>query len=249
MEKRLYITSIFFSLCIFLTGCLNNEGESSQSFVGEPLVVLSTEGAPVLKSKMGDVLFQAPMLAGKVEKGDCLLADFTIKFEKQTSPYTISELRNDEPVPQIGATPTEDLKAATEEAFPDTILGVSFPTNGRSQPILIENKLFFMFQQKRGQGDAFAYKMTYALPVGETPSLYVSAMGNGKENPGEERDVYTHYAFDMTEFIKAARKNNSTTISFALRYRATLEAEENETIFENYSTNNLQIEIDTTKIK
>ena len=236
---KVFIPFLFLSL---LLSCLDDKGGNSQSFVNEPLVVVSVEGIPVLKSRLGDLELQSPDLKDKVSIGDCLLADFMIKFEDQTDPYTISELYDYRKLEEglIAQISTDTI--IDEPAFPDSIIKVNIFSNESNKPALINNKMFFTFQQSLKQGTAFAYKMVYYIQSGtnttEVPRIYILAKSDGKENPSEGSG-FVHYAFDMTDFINAAKKPKSETISFLLRFQAN--SPDGGVTYQNYSSGNLQI--------
>jgi hypothetical protein len=206
---------------------MSGDGENSQTFYGEPLIVSEESGLyPVVLSQYGNSpKFYAPALEGKVSQRDCLLASFKINYDEQSASdkyYIITDLSYnilDKTVPFPATTPADTLSGE----YPDIIYDLAFWNNEAKVPIRIDHTIFIFFTQRTDQGNEFSYRMVWTESDDGivNPVLHLSAKAKGEKNPsGNEGTVFQ--AVDLRDFLSrlVASSPQATSFNIDIRYYA-----------------------------
>ncbi len=211
MKKLLFILPVI-SLFI-LSGCLDDEGENSQTFSGEPLIVSETQPAMVgtrftTTGAYTSMQLYAPMLDGKFPVGQCLLANFKIDYNNQPQPdyYTISNMSGYEKVPSSSVVKGDTIV----EGYEDKIYGAGV-YGTPSGPAFVGKTIFLVFTQKGEQGSN--YKVVFDESTLGTasvnPALYISFDAS---KASDEVENYEYYAVDLTDFMSRFVADKTYTV-------------------------------------
>jgi len=203
-----------------LTSCLSGDGENSQTFAGEPLVVDSSSPTTVVVSRFGGSFYAPEMDTYRYNPGACLLASFKINYDDQpsASAYTLSEVGNLIELGQSRVTLSED---STIVGYDGVIMGTQIAAS--SELIFIRNKVFFTVTQNSSQGESFKYNAVWLedqFVQNSKPTLYLSAQIDGEANGSSNREGAVYFALDLADFVQASRSYiESDQLLFNIRYR------------------------------
>jgi hypothetical protein len=231
MRKQMYIYFAVASVMLLtlLSSCLDTDGENSQTFAYEPLIVEGQVGAyTVVNSRyVNSPQFYAPGLNGKVSANDCLLASFKIDFDNQPAGekcYVITEMFYEVLAKSVASAAVDTFSAE----YSDAIYGMEFlSTNGA--PVLIKNVLFAAFDQRSDQGSTFSYRIVWkeetpsaeaaATEAATHPTLYINAKAEGNKAGSVDRVAFC--AFDITDFLNdcAERYPSATKQTIDVKYQ------------------------------
>lgn len=211
---------------LFFTSCLNGDGENSQTFVSEPLVVTGGTSTTAVVSLYGT--FYAPQLDTQFyEEGQCLLANFKINFDEQTSStYTITEMTAHQPLNSNLVTASPDSVVA---GYDKVVSGVQLYVSSSSGALLLKNHLFLLAFHAADASEKYVYQMVWIdgdrFTQNGNPTLYLSARVD--PNGTLPQSGYVPFAVDMSEFIAKCKTNGNvetnsngvSTLKFNIRYR------------------------------
>jgi hypothetical protein len=200
MKKiQFYAVIIPAMFMLLFTSCLKHDGENSQTFVVEPVIVAGEN--PVLLSSIypGLQRFLAPDLTGKVERGNFLLVSFKINFDNQPDKnyYTAIETSY---VTLQPAQVVVEADTNVVDGYDTPIVASAVHISNSGKKALIDDQLFMAFTQKENK--TFEYKMVYLRLPGTTalPDLYISAHQSGDTPSNIINDRMYLQVFDLDEF-------------------------------------------------
>lgn len=209
---------------LFFSSCLSTDGENSQTFVEEPLIVVSSSlGTTSVKSNYGT--FYASQFSDYTS-GDCLIADFKIDFDNQpqSSGLSITEVTQAREISKKHAHLDSDSISAE----------YSLPIHGTAIYRYVEKHIILKILQKANQAEKFAYEAVWVADgfiQKSYPTLYLRAKALVPTEETLAKDYPTEFAFNISEFIDACgteyitEKNGVKQLTFHIKYKTDKEVE------------------------
>jgi hypothetical protein len=245
MKKLFFSFLLIMGISLGLVSCLDSNGGNYQTFPTAPVVVNYdvAKGGTTMLTCWGEIT--APELS-KFDAGDCLLAQFSIDYDKQPSPdYYTATVLNYVQI-NVGETNVENEIAVGDFTLPiEDVL-----TSSYNNTLLLKGKYFLSIEHEIPNDQLVEYKLIAGRDsVDEKTGAYGVYLLAKKGNESTAKPIQTinNQAFDVNQMINTLGKDTTINSIRMKLVKVNLKYYSGETEgqpeFKNYNTTPIEMAI------